>query len=50
MSFPYDQFPEVIIIRNDNTRSFHNKTLCIDTQPGQFSALFASCSISAHRD
>jgi hypothetical protein len=36
MSFPYDQFPEVRIIRNDNTRSFHNKTLCIDTQQASF--------------
>jgi hypothetical protein len=36
MSFPSYQFPEVKIIRNDDTRSFHNKTLRIDTQQASF--------------
>jgi hypothetical protein len=36
MSFPYNQFPEIEIIRNDNTRSFHYKTVCIDTQQASF--------------
>jgi hypothetical protein len=36
VSFPYDQLPEVRIIRNDNTQSFHYKTRCIDTQQASF--------------